>query len=94
MTPKEVHLWFRGRERTIERTEKAAWTRAIVQAYHTERFARLKKLSPADLKKLLTSLEHKGPQARQTPQQLWAFIRATHELVSKGQKKTKGNARG
>jgi hypothetical protein len=94
MTPREVHLFFRGREKAIERQEKAALRRAYIQAFHTERFARLKKISSQDLKMLLDSVDSGSTWQKPMSQaSLWNVIKATHAMLA-AKKHPKGKRRG
>jgi hypothetical protein len=96
MTPREVHLFFRGREKAIERQEKAALRRAYIQAFHTERFARLKKISSQDLKMLLDSVDSTATGKKPMSQHaLWSVIKATHAaFTAKQRPKSKRQRRG
>ncbi|MGH9649941.1 MAG: hypothetical protein ACRD3I_05665 [Terriglobales bacterium] len=92
MTPREVGQYLQGQRARQDQAERAAWQRAIVGAFHTERFARIKRLSGGDLKRALAPYE-KGAMMKKPPQseaQLWAVIRATHALVTRA---GKGKAR-
>lgn len=81
-------MFFRGREAVLERTERTAWQRAIVQAFHTERFARVKRLGQAELEKTLAPYQ-KAVKRAQTQVQLWNMIQATHAAISRTQKRTR-----
>ncbi len=88
-----MHVLFRGREKAIERQERAALRRALVQAFHTERFARIKKLSGQDLKSLLDQIESGTKRKPMTQAQLWDTIKATHALLSAKKKTAKRGRR-
>lgn len=83
-----MDLFFRGQEQRLKTHERLAYRRAFVQAYHTDRFARLKKLGPRDLNALLKVIEQPAkPAGPRTPRQLWDLIAITHAAIEGDEKR-------